>query len=143
MDLIADVMKRADPLQQRAAIAKLEEVAASRVTSHDVPAFKQVVKEKDQSRLQSEVITAQAKAPSARQAAMKKLEAVLATKFVEAMLPKDQSSLYGEGTSGEVWRGLHIEAMGKALADGGLLDSPTVSQAPAQGLRKAITPFAG
>lgn len=143
MDIIADVMAKADPAARQAALARLEKLSRIKSAAVDNALFNPIVHGKDQSRLDGQPSPS---APVATQKhVMRKLEAVLATKLVESMMPKDQSSLYGEGTSGEVWRGLHMEVLGQALADDGILNTSTdAPQRPsAQSLRKAITPFSG
>jgi len=39
--------------------------------------------------------------------------------FIGDMLPKDSEALYGEGTAGEIWKGMMAEQLGAALAKGG------------------------
>jgi peptidoglycan hydrolase FlgJ len=140
MDLIADVMKQADPAAARRALLRLQHLSGASPERDVASTFR--ARPKDQSRLDPQGLDA---AADPKSAAMQKLETVLATKMVEAMLPKDQSRLYGEGTAGDVWRGFHIEAMGKAIAEEGLLstrrESPAAEQQPSG--RKAITPFSG
>lgn len=168
MDIVADVLKQADPAKLKIATRQIEEFARQRdckickdqfqlVSSFDeinrTAPLKNVHFRKDQSRvpggtedgLASQLETRD----TARKAAMKGLETVLATKMIEGMMPKDQSRLYGEGTAGEIWRGLHIEAMGKALASQGLFatskgESTSVDQLNEKSKKtKLIVPFAG
>jgi hypothetical protein len=143
MDIIADVMAKADPAARQAALLRLEKLSRTKTASVDQATFTPVMAGKDQSRLDGQPTAT--KPEAAQKDVMRKLDAVLATKLVESMMPRDQSSLYGEGTSGEVWWGLHMEVLGKALADDGILNtSSDAPQAlPALGLRKAITPFSG
>jgi Rod binding domain-containing protein len=48
-----------------------------------------------------------------------KFEAVMLRRMVEEMLPKDSSSLYGEGTAGDIWRSLQADLMSQEMAKGG------------------------
>jgi hypothetical protein len=137
MDFVADVMKNADAARVAIASRQLQNFARDRVgiktldRSHKTvdpaensnPTFKRqftvAVGEE-----QVGLANVKSRTPP-RDEVMRNLETLLATKVVEAMLPKDQSRLYGEGTSGEIWRGLHIETMGKALASKGMFANLT------------------
>jgi Rod binding domain-containing protein len=48
-----------------------------------------------------------------------KFEAVMLRRMVEEMLPKGSSSLYGEGTAGDIWRSLQADLMSQEMAKGG------------------------
>lgn len=135
MDIIEAVMQRADPGKSMAAARRLESFSRLAVAGAGSPKLPKFAALKDQSRLPE---SESADDPKVK-AAMHKLEAMLAAKMVEAAMPKDQSHIYGEGVAGDVWRGLQIEAMGAAIADGGLLSvTGGASQA-----RRPIVPFAG
>lgn len=163
MDIVADVLSMADSAKVKVASQNLENLARSKSKRIETEAFQFAINrkengrdtpaepsriQKDQSRLpggmESEAQSADALQKASKKAAMQKLETVLATKMVESMMPKDQSRIYGEGTAGDVWRGFHIEAMGKALAGQGLFEiskDQEVHQTPAK--RHKILPFAG
>jgi peptidoglycan hydrolase FlgJ len=168
MDLIADVIMQADAAKLKAATRSLEKLSRVRINStteatfqlangapkSNVSALKSAAMfGKDQSRVsgfggEDSRPTAKSRDAS-RKEAMRDLETVLATKMVEGMMPKDQSRLYGEGTAGEIWRGLHIDAMGKALASQGLFSTSKngtelveEAKSPAKKV-KLIVPFAG
>jgi peptidoglycan hydrolase FlgJ len=146
MDIIADVMQQADPVQARAGLQRLQKHQSVNPARVQAAQLRATPFHQDQSRLTA---PKQDDRALAERAVMQKLETVLATKMVEAMLPKDQSRLYGEGTAGEVWRGFHIEAMGKAIAEEDLLSTslkPAVqAENPGQNpsRRSTITPFSG
>jgi peptidoglycan hydrolase FlgJ len=168
MDLIADVMQQADILKLKTATLKLKGFADRKLATAPGEAFKKVnsmkspsviehaksaIMTKDQSRLSGTENTDLAlktqKLHTSKKAAMRGLEAVLATKMVESMMPKDQSDVYGKGTAGEIWRGFHIDQMGKALASKGLFGPPEAVVTANDGRflqpsrAKAIVPFAG
>ena len=168
MDIIADVMSKADPAKLQIATQQLENLARTKtngqagrkfqVTANSLaanePTLRKVVKFlKDQSRIpggeDGEFLSPSAKNQASKKAAMRGLETILATKMVESMMPKDQSRLYGEGTAGEIWRGFHIEAMGKALAEDGLFETMKEAEKSSEPNEKAlkktrsILPFAG
>jgi peptidoglycan hydrolase FlgJ len=167
MDIVADVLKQANPAKLKIASQFIEGLAHGKKIQIPRDQFRLPTKsaglevaqsnlvklKKDQSRVQVDgdgaIDLKSATKLDAKKAAMRALETVLATKMVEGMMPKDQSRLYGEGTAGEIWRGLHIEAMGKALASQGLFettkdDANRIDQRDEMpGKTKSIVPFAG
>ncbi len=48
-----------------------------------------------------------------------KFEAMMLRSFVEDMMPKASSDLYGEGTAGEVWRSMQADFISQEIAKGG------------------------
>jgi peptidoglycan hydrolase FlgJ len=168
MDIIADVMGHAEPARLKAATRLLQAMSTKKTAPSDAAQF-QLVKAKaepnsfkvanspaairshdgHQASSMQRAMSTDVTHKKTRKEAMQGLETVLATKMVEAMMPKDQSRLYGEGTAGEIWRGLHIDAMGKALASRGLFS--TSNELPANVVQrplnttgaKLIVPFAG
>lgn len=50
--------------------------------------------------------------------AYKKFEAYLMQTFVESMLPKNTSEIYGSGTAGEIWRSMLAEHIANEMASG-------------------------
>jgi flagellar protein FlgJ len=50
-----------------------------------------------------------------------KLEAFVLQTFIQNMLPKDASSVYGKGTAGDVWKSMLAEKMGGEVAKSGQL----------------------
>jgi hypothetical protein len=168
MDLVADVLQQANAKKLKLATLKLTGAGGKTATKGASaefegatgalkPKFAQNVAKlehtKDQSRVPGYASNDTELSPPTREtqkaAAMRGLETVLATKMVEAMMPKDQDELYGEGTAGEIWRGFHIETMGKALASQRLFSTSVQetagSSADTGTLRrtKMIAPYAG
>jgi peptidoglycan hydrolase FlgJ len=147
MDIIAQVMGNAEPLKLKVATRMLQAMSSKNAAPADVSQFQLADSETETKKVMSAPPGDAGK--KARQEAMRGLETVLATKMVEAMMPKDQSRLYGEGTAGEIWRGLHIDAMGKALASRGLFSTSreplaaVVQRPPNASGTKLIVPFAG
>jgi peptidoglycan hydrolase FlgJ len=144
LDLILDVMNKADPAARRAGLQKLK---AAMMSKQQADSFKPVEVpqlRKDQTRLTTG--PADSSVP-ARKRAMRELETVLAKNMVSAMMPKDQSRLYGEGMAGDVWRGFQLDVMGKAIADEGLLSGrqggrQDADSKPSRGA-PVVTPFSG
>lgn len=168
MDLIADVLQQADVTKQKLAALRLTGASGKKATRNIAADFQKDTLQidnkkgrsiaaaefkKDQARLPGYALVgigADSSSPNDPKAkAMRALETVLATKMIEGMMPKDQHELYGEGTAGDVWRGFHIEAMGKALADQRLFatsgDESTSrdQQHTRSGRARVIVPFAG
>lgn len=46
-------------------------------------------------------------------------EAFILRSFVETMLPDDATASYGSGTAGDIWKGMHAEQIGNAMARSG------------------------
>jgi len=49
----------------------------------------------------------------------KKFEAMVLSTFVQSMMPKHADSVYGEGTSGDMWKSLMSQQLGTVMADRG------------------------
>lgn len=168
MDLVADVLQNADANRLRVATSKLTGIASKMASKASAAEFQKVsvaqnnkhirsaddmAFKKDQSRIPGGNIENVQSLPKSRdmqrKEAMQGLETVLATKMIEAMMPDDQSELYGDGTAGEIWRGFHIDTMGKAMASQKLFSGASHEltekspQSPGNGRNKPIVPFAG
>ncbi len=153
MDLIADVMSNISLSEAKVASRRLEHLSRREGPS----GFAEQIRTSRKAVNETLVKAGDGQIPSRsvvenknelKQRAMLELETVLATKVVEAMMPKDQSRIYGDGTAGETWRGMHIEVMGKALATQGLFStSRNDSASPANSSENEkpirIVPFAG
>lgn len=48
-----------------------------------------------------------------------KFEAVILEQFVKDMLPQEASAVFGEGTAGDIWKGMMAQQIGDAVAKGG------------------------
>jgi len=100
-DLVLDVMRAAEP--QRLAAAHQRLAGGARLASAET--------------------ANQGQSPAAQQAARIKahqqFEAVMLRSFTEQMMPKDASSLYGEGTAGDIWRSLQVDLMSQQIAKSG------------------------
>lgn len=103
-DLVADVMAAADPARMQQAEAGLDLHAT--------------VAANDRGKLPA---TGTAQDP-AMQKAMQGLQASLLSTMVDAMVPKEQESLYGGGTAGEVWRSFQVNQFADSLASRDVLN---------------------
>lgn len=130
-DLIAGVMAAADPARKQIAEAKLvgfggpgsavangapvvgQDFIAGVMAAAD-PSEMQIA----ETRLKGLDGTAIAVAgKDAKREAAKKLEGALLAAVVEEIVPKESSSLYGEGTAGNIARQFQVEGLAEAAAD--------------------------
>lgn len=51
--------------------------------------------------------------------AHEKFEAVVLEQFVKYLLPEDSEVIFGEGTAGEIWKGMMAQQLGAALSEAG------------------------
>lgn len=63
--------------------------------------------------------TASARSPHRRLDAYGQFEAFILQSFVQSMLPKNATNVYGRGTAGEIWRSMLAERIGEELARSG------------------------
>ena len=52
-------------------------------------------------------------------ASYQKFEAMVLQSFVKSMLPADNEEFFGEGTAGEIWKGMMAEQLGTVIAERG------------------------
>lgn len=133
-DILVDAMRAADP--QRAAEARLQ-----------LKNLSQNARTIDTSNIEFGTELAQGlKRTTPKEGpreTLQKFEAVVLSTFVQAMMPKDSTSVFGEGLSGDMWKAQMSEKLGEQLAKSGgigiadrLLKSYKVSG-------EAIQPVAG
>lgn len=118
-DIILDVVKAADPAVAQRAEAMLEAASARKSErAAATPAFQhQLLASSDASAIS--VATAADAVPDKTLETYQRFEAMILQSFIGDMLPKDSEALYGEGTAGEIWKGMMAEQLGAALAKGG------------------------
>ena len=109
-DILVDAMKAADPQLAAEARLKLQKLsAASNAASADAPKF-------------SAEVSAANRRTSVKESpeqVLQKFESVVLSTFVQAMMPKEASSVYGEGLSGDMWKAQMAEKIGEQLAKNG------------------------
>ena len=120
-DIILDVVRAADPavaqraeaMLEAASIRKSEQAAAT-------PAFQhQLLASANGSSVSMSAASMGEAAPDKSLEVYQRFEAMILQNFVGSMLPKDSEQLYGEGTAGEIWKGMMAEQLGAVLAKGG------------------------
>ncbi|MEO3384869.1 rod-binding protein [Mesorhizobium sp. CAU 1741] len=105
-DIIMDVVKAADPTAVQTARTRLATMAGRAGESLGFSvAGTPAAKGGD----------ASAETPEA----FAKFEAMVLQTFLQNMLPKETSSVYGEGLAGEMWQSLLAEKLGDAMAERG------------------------
>lgn len=148
-DIVLDVARASDPQKYRAAVERLMQLggagtakgastvnnassAAAEAFSLPSPERTAPVTSENETALPNtasalSTATATQSAPSddKRAAAYQKFEAFLLQTFVEAMLPKDASNVYGSGTAGDIWRSMFAEHIANELAESAKLGIAT------------------
>lgn len=121
-DIVLDVARAADPSRSLAATERLSRLGSTEA----IPGgFAGVVRPADspdgQLRTRLALMSgesASASAPAAmddRAKAYKGVEELVLQRLVEAMLPKEDSGLFGGGTAGDVWRSMLAEQLAKQI----------------------------
>ena len=120
-DIILDVVRAADPVVAQRAEAMLE--AASIRKSEQAaatPAFQhQLLASANESSVSVSAASVRDAVPDKSLEIYQRFEAMILQNFVGSMLPTDSEQLYGEGTAGEIWKGMMAEQLGAVLAKGG------------------------
>ncbi|WP_163267332.1 rod-binding protein [Chelativorans alearense] len=99
-DILLDVAKAADPAKVEAARARLRAHAGDAATAFEVAA--------PTPRAQN--------ATAGRPEHFVEFESMVLQSFLQNMLPEDTAAFYGEGLSGEMWRGLLAQELGNVMA---------------------------
>lgn len=136
-DMIVDVARAADPRRRDIAMRRLAE--ASDAPAPDWAHFANMALggtsrapaaaaglTRTQTAAASVSLTASAAVtPSASETgnpavdAFRKFEALILQTFIEALLPKEDSGLYGHGTAGGLWRSMMAEQVGTRITQAG------------------------
>jgi len=137
-DIVLDVAKAADPTRYKVAAERLNALSASKAAStggfaealQDNPGAKAgrppsaVTTEPERAVAQTPRPAGAVHLPAtnrqdAAQKAYRGFEAAVLGDFVQAMMPKDAKSVFGSGTSGEIWKSMLAEKIGEQLAQSG------------------------
>ena len=109
-DILVDAMRAADPQMAAEARLKLQKLSsAAAANSTEAPKFSAEFSAGSRR-------TAIQESP---QEVLQKFESVVLSTFVQAMMPKDASSVYGEGLSGDMWKAQMAEKIGEQLSKNG------------------------
>ncbi|MET0721199.1 MAG: rod-binding protein [Tardiphaga sp.] len=123
-DLIADVLKAADPTVQRAATTRLERMApgaadfASTIADEFAAGRASPTANSGIAGEGQVATTPVIRQSHGNNAVYRKFESFVLQMFVETMLPKDVEGVFGKGTAGNVWRSMLAEQIGNEMAKG-------------------------
>jgi hypothetical protein len=144
-DIVLDVARAANPNQYRAAVERLARLRANVATDEvftlppaAAPA-QTPAGSADRTSSTTRPIEAGASAPSRRRLdAYGQFEAFVLQSFIQSMLPKNATNVFGQGSAGGFWRSMLAEKMGDELARSGqigiarkLANGPVHSAQPA------------
>jgi flagellar protein FlgJ len=132
-DIILDVTRAADPARYQEATARLSRISATVPPDGFNDALKAVAPPRSEAAASvdaSEALNRMRQAPAAAAKAAKDasgkagkayegFEAVALTNFVEAMMPKQASAVFGAGTAGDVWKSMMAQQIAAELAHAG------------------------
>jgi hypothetical protein len=131
-DIVLGVALAADPQKYRAAVERLRSLSAAAGADFGSPEWQaNVVVETRRDAAKpagdanpASLVAARAVATPPRQArnapdAFGQLEAFVLQTFIQSMLPKNASHVFGKGTAGEVWKSMLAEKLANELAKSG------------------------
>lgn len=119
-DIVSDVARAADPRRVRIAMQRLERAAAPREAPP--PNFEPLVRFADRpSEARTFIATYENSQVTERrrESPGQKFEAFLLGNWLEMLLPKEESGVFGMRGAGDVWRSLMAEQLGAQLAGSG------------------------
>src|SRR5262245_10331837 len=132
-DIILDVTRAADPARYQEATARLTRISASGPADGFNDALKAAAPPRSEAAASVDASEAlnrlrQMASPGSKAAkdsgskagkAYEGFEAVALTNFVEAMMPKQASAVFGAGTAGDVWKSMMAQQIAAELARAG------------------------
>lgn len=124
-DLVLDVVRAADPTQVQEAQAKLKSNRASFEATSLAEAgagFQAAVGSilnRDSAGATQAASGISATGKAAVPEHLRKFETMVLQNFVKSMMPTESEQIYGEGTAGEMWRGMMADQLGEAIGKGG------------------------
>lgn len=130
-DIVLEVLKAADPLRAQAATQRLVALGAASADAADD--FTKVLDAAEQPAGGGPEIAANASDLRDRLAGMTpdaasdqkaarvqvEFEASILKTFVDAILPKDETSVYGQGTAGDIWKSMLADQIARQIAKSG------------------------
>lgn len=117
-DIVSDVARAADPQKAQAAFARLSAMAAARSVTGAQANF-QTDAAPQNARLEREMRTIISASPPPQiqtLTATQKFEAFLVQSWLENLLPKEESGIFGSDPGANVWRSMMAEQLGAKLA---------------------------
>jgi peptidoglycan hydrolase FlgJ len=130
-DIVLDVLKAADPVRAQAATQRLSALGVAGVNEADDFA-KALDAAAQPSEAAADIVPSAANmrdrlsllsSDTAREQKAAKtqieFEASILKTFVDAILPKDETDVYGQGTAGDVWKSMLADQIAKQIAKSG------------------------
>lgn len=124
-DIVLDVLRAADPTEARTATNRLRKLAgAAPAEATGFAALADRPLPAPGPRLPFHADSARVALNSdlnsnEDRSVLRRFEALVLKSFVESMLPKESSALFGEGSAGRVWRSMLAEGLADELASSG------------------------
>lgn len=121
-DIVLDVARAADPERYRAAVERLTNLRAASAAADASPPPVALERPATPATTIANDGGLRPGAPvrdRRRLDAFGQFEAFVLQSFVQSMLPKNATNVYGRGTAGEVWRSMLAEKIGEELARSG------------------------
>jgi flagellar protein FlgJ len=130
-DIVLEVLKAADPLRAQATTQRLTALGGGSVGAADD--FTKVLDATEQSSIErpeatpdlsnwrarlSGVSLDEANAQKAARTEVD-FEASMLKTFVDAILPKDEADIYGQGTAGDIWKSMFADQIARQIAKSG------------------------
>ena len=130
-DIVLEVLKAADPLRAQATTQKLTALSTGSADAADdfakaldaagPPAAESPVIAVNASDMRARLAAAGLDAAKDQKAARVQLEfeASILKTFVDAILPKNEADVYGQGTAGDIWKSMLADQIAKQIAKSG------------------------
>ncbi len=139
-DIVLDVMQAADPRKAQTVAANLQKLSASASSgvfdsmvagtqagfqaglayaSSTPVGLRNMTALSQQGAPVRTLDEAGAATAAAKNSPYKKFEAMVLSTFVESMLPKNATAVYGSGNAGDIWRSMLAQKMGEQMAEAG------------------------
>ena len=133
-DLILDVARAADPSNLRESTGRLRTIAASSSGQGFDLAFSSASNRAEAAFTSFK--SAGAASIEIQRSPGEKFEAMILTQFVETMLPENAEAVFGEGTTGEIWKSMLAEQVaGQLAASGGVGIADLISDTVNKGVK--------
>jgi len=120
-DIVLDVARAADPDKYRAAVERLTRLRATATasTATFMPATQASAGLANVTAAAAPLDVGAGAQPRRRLDAYGQFESFVLQSFVQSMLPKNATSVFGKGSAGEFWKSMLAEKMGDELARSG------------------------
>ncbi|WP_158816257.1 rod-binding protein [Methylocapsa sp. S129] len=130
-DIVLEVLKAADPLRAQATTQRLQALGAGSVedaddfakaldaTAQPPAASPEVAPNAANMRDRLDSISLDAANDQKAARTQLEFEASILKTFVDAILPKDESDVYGQGTAGDIWKSMLADQIARQIAKSG------------------------